>query len=94
MFTFTKIISAVMAFIMMMLPLAGEETEQKCKPEFTGTFIQSWMTASWDDERWAEEAENMKEAGVNILFCSLWPTKVTKMTAEPGVFTIKPMWTH
>ncbi|MBQ3137208.1 MAG: DUF4434 domain-containing protein [Clostridia bacterium] len=67
MFTFTKIISAVMAFIMMMLPLAGEETEQKCKPEFTGTFIQSWMTASWDDERWAEEAENMKEAGVEYL---------------------------
>ncbi len=67
MFTFIKIISAVTAFFMMMLPFAKQPEEQKCKPEFTGTFIQSWMTASWDGERWAEEAENMKTAGVEYL---------------------------
>ncbi|MBQ7118254.1 MAG: DUF4434 domain-containing protein [Clostridia bacterium] len=66
MFTFSKIISAVLAFVMMMLPTA-KAPEQQCKPEFSGSFIQSWMTCSWDDERWAEEAENMKEAGVEYL---------------------------
>ncbi len=67
MFTFTKIISAVTAFIMMMVPWGKQPEEPKCKPEFSGTFIQSWMTASWDDERWEEEAENMKNAGVEYL---------------------------
>ena len=66
MFTFSKIISAVLAFVMMMLPTA-KAPEQQCKPEFSGSFIQSWMTCSWGDERWAEEAENMKEAGVEYL---------------------------
>ena len=67
MFTFTKIISAVTAFVMLMLPLDTKPQEKKCKPEFTGTFIQSWMTCVWDDERWAEEAENMKKAGIEYL---------------------------
>ena len=67
MFLLGKIISAVTAFVMMMLPSADVPREQKCQPEFTGTFIQSWMTASWDDERWAEEVENMKKAGIEYL---------------------------
>ncbi len=67
MFTLVKIISAVIAFVMLMLPVAEKPVEKKCNPEFTGTFIQSWMTCSWDDERWAEEAENMKKAGIEYL---------------------------
>ena len=67
MFTFVKMISAILAFIMSILPLVGKPAEQKCKPEFTGTFIQSWMTCSWDDERWAEEVENMEKAGIEYL---------------------------
>lgn len=67
MFPFAKIISAIVAFVMMMLPFPNQPEEQKCKPEFTGTFIQSWMTCSWDDERWAEEVENMKNAGIEYL---------------------------
>lgn len=67
MFPFAKIISAIVAFVMMMLPLTNQPEEQKCNPEFTGTFIQSWMTSSWDDERWAEEVENMKKAGIEYL---------------------------
>ena len=67
MFTFTRIISAVTAFVMMMVPSAKQSEEQKCKPEFTGTFIQSWMTCVWDDERWAEEVKCMKEAGIEYL---------------------------
>ena len=67
MIIFTKIVSAITAFVMMMLPSAKQPEEQKCNPEFTGTFIQSWMTCYWDEERWAEEAENMKKAGVEYL---------------------------
>ena len=67
MFTFGKIISAVTAFVMMMLPTGNQPDQQKCKPQFNGTFIQSWMTSVWDDERWAEEVENMKKAGIEYL---------------------------
>lgn len=67
MFTFVKIISAIIAFLMSMLPMASQPQEPKCKPEFTGSFIQSWMTCVWDDERWAKEAENMKQAGIEYL---------------------------
>ena len=67
MFTFIKMVSAVTAFVMSMLPLSASHAQQKCKPEFTGTFIQSWMTCVWDDERWAEEAANMKKAGIEYL---------------------------
>ena len=49
---------------MSMLPLVNQPEKQKCKTEFTGTFIQSWMTCSWDDDRWAEEVENMEKAGI------------------------------
>lgn len=66
MITLIKMVSAVTAFVMSMLPLSVQP-QQKCKPEFTGTFIQSWMTSVWDDERWAEEAQNMKKAGIEYL---------------------------
>ncbi len=67
MFTFVKLISAITAFVLSVLPLVNPPEEQKCKPEFSGTFIQSWMTCSWDDERWTEEVENMKKAGIEYL---------------------------
>lgn len=63
-----KIISAIMAFLMAMLPFgAGDTAEKKCDPEFNGTFLQSWMSSSWDDERWQTEIENMKSAGIEYL---------------------------
>ncbi|MBQ1995945.1 MAG: DUF4434 domain-containing protein, partial [Clostridia bacterium] len=67
MFNLGKIISAVIAFVMMMLPSAQKPAEQKCKPEFSGTFIQSWMTCVWDDDRWVQEVANMKKAGIDYL---------------------------
>ncbi len=67
MFPFVKIVSAIVSFVIMVLPFGNKPTGQKCKPEFTGTFIQSWMTCSWDDERWTEEVENMKKAGIEYL---------------------------
>lgn len=41
--------------------------EQKCDPKFTGTFIQPWMSSSWDDDRWQTEIENMEKAGIKYL---------------------------
>lgn len=34
--------------------------EKKCEAEFNGTFLQSWMSSSWDDGRWQEEIGAMK----------------------------------
>ena len=62
-----KIISALIAFVMSVLPLGNTPTERKCNPEFNGTFLQSWMSGSWDDDRWQTEIENMKEAGIEYL---------------------------
>ncbi len=67
MFLFGKIISAITAFFMLVMPFGNNQQERKCNPEFNGTFIQSWMTCSWDDERWSEETENMKKAGIEYL---------------------------
>ncbi len=62
-----KMISALMAFIMAVLPFGNTEAEKKCDPVFNGTFIQSWMSSSWDDDRWQKEVENMVEAGIEYL---------------------------
>ena len=62
-----KIISALLAFLMSVLSFGGTQPERKCNPEFSGTFIQSWMSGSWDDDRWQTEIENMKEAGIEYL---------------------------
>jgi len=62
-----KILSAVMAFIMAVLPFGNANEEKKCDPVFNGTFIQSWMSGAWDDERWQMEVENMKAAGIEYL---------------------------
>ena len=63
-----KIISAVVAFLMAMLPFGStNQTDKKCNPEFNGTFLQSWMSSSWDDERWQTEVENMSDAGIEYL---------------------------
>lgn len=63
-----KIISAIIAFVITMLPFGAEaEAEPKCEPKFNGTFIQSWMSSNWDDERWQKEIENMQQAGIEYL---------------------------
>ena len=41
--------------------------ECQCNPEFNGTFIQSWMSSSWDDERWQKEFDVMEQAGIEYL---------------------------
>ena len=47
---------------MSLLPFGdGFAPEQKCNPEFNGTFLQSWLSCTWDDERWQTEIEHMKD---------------------------------
>lgn len=41
--------------------------ERRCAPEFNGTFVQSWLSSSWDEERWAQEIETMEKDGVKYL---------------------------
>lgn len=45
----------------------GGMEEKSTNPEFNGTFAQSWLTSSWDDERWAKEIEAMEKDGVKYL---------------------------
>lgn len=67
MLIFKKIISAILVFVFSLLPFGSVTPEQKCDPKFNGTFLQSWMSSSWSDERWQEEIKNMKEAGIEYL---------------------------
>lgn len=63
---FKRIISSFLALIFALLPF-GKVPEQKTKAEFNGTFIQSWYCLWWDDARWQEEIEYMKQAGIEYL---------------------------
>ena len=36
-----------------------------CHAKINGTFIQSWLYSSWNDERWEEEISYMKEVGMD-----------------------------
>lgn len=60
-----KIISAVLALIMALLSTAMPA--RKCDPVYTGTFLQSWMSCYWTEDRWAEEVDNMENAGIKYL---------------------------
>ena len=62
-----KILSAIFAFIIAVSPFGNKTEEPKCKPEFNGTFIQSWLSSSWSDEQWQSEIENMQDAGIEYL---------------------------
>lgn len=41
--------------------------ERRIDPVFTGSFLQSWLAASWDSERWEQEVNQMKEDGIEHL---------------------------
>lgn len=66
---FTKLFSIISAFFVLLQSLSGfaPVQEQKCNPAFNGTFVQSWYSSYWDDERWQNEIKVMKEAGVEYL---------------------------
>ncbi len=59
---------ALLAFITAAAPFGNAQLpERKCAPEFNGTFLQSWMSSTWDENRWAAEVECMQQDGVEYL---------------------------
>lgn len=76
---FSHWIAAVFTVIyvsLVVLPFGtGLPEERKCAPEFNGTFVQSWLSGSWDEEDWAEEIANMEKDGVKYLIVQDLATK-------------------
>lgn len=68
---FSKWIATVFTFIyvsLFVLPFGMDmPKERKCAPEFNGTFLQSWLSSSWDEEDWAKEIAAMEKDGVKYL---------------------------
>ncbi len=59
---------SLVAFITAAAPFGNTAIpERKCAPEFTGTFLQSWLSSTWSDERWTAEIETMQLDGVEYL---------------------------
>lgn len=59
---------ALFALIFGASPFSGNlPAERKCDPVFNGTFVQSWMSSTWDEERWSEEAKYMVADGIEYL---------------------------
>lgn len=81
-----KFICALMAFVMAMLSGYALPEEKKCDPAFTGSFIQSWASSTWDDEQWESEMQYMKDCGIIYLVVQDLATKGYK--AEGGRWTL------
>ncbi len=59
---------ALLALVVGAAPFGGEmPQERKCAPEFNGTFLQSWESSTWSDERWQAEVECMLDDGIEYL---------------------------
>ncbi len=69
MFTLIKnFFVALLALITAAAPFGETQLpERKCNPEFNGTFLQSWMSSTWDEARWSAEVEAMQCDGVEYL---------------------------
>lgn len=81
-----KILCALLAFVMAALSGFAVPEEKKCDPAFTGSFIQSWASSSWDDDQWESELEYMKDCGLEYLVVQDLATKGYK--SEGGKWTL------
>ena len=58
----------IAAFFALLFALIRPAPQQRrCEPKVTGSFLQSWYCADWDDERWEQETAWMREAGLEYL---------------------------
>lgn len=73
-----KIISVFIAFITAALGGFAVPEVQKCEPAFTGSFVQSWASSSWDDDQWESEMEYMKDCGIEYLIVQDLANKATE----------------
>lgn len=75
-----RIFASFFALLTALLPF-GKAPAQKCDARFSGTFIQSWYCLWWDDARWQQEIDAMKEAGVEYLIVQTLASFSDKDTA-------------
>lgn len=85
MFSFIKnFFTALIALIIGAAPFGNQmPQERKCAPEFNGTFLQSWASSTWDDERWQAEVDCMLDDGVEYLILQ----DIANMDAN-GIWTV------
>ena len=76
-----KTIVVIISFVISLTPLKPQPV-QKCEPKFNGTFVQPWLTVTWDDERWQEEIAAMKEAGVEYLILQETADKSSQLSGD------------
>ncbi len=69
MFIFIKnFFTALLALVISAAPFGDAQLpERKCNPEFNGTFLQSWLSSTWDEERWVQEVDCMQSHGIEYL---------------------------
>lgn len=60
--------------------------ELRCAPAFTGTFLQSWYSCTWDDARWQAEVAAMQQAGIKYLI--LQDTAEKAPRSDGGAWTV------
>ena len=61
---------------LVVIPFNVEVPEERiCAPEFNGTFLQSWLSGSWDEEDWVKEVAAMEKDGVKYLVIQDLATK-------------------
>ncbi|MBR4100920.1 MAG: DUF4434 domain-containing protein [Oscillospiraceae bacterium] len=66
----SKLLSALLAAVLLFgrLPNSVHAAENEAPiSSINGSFIQPWLYASWDDERWRAEMEILKETGIDYL---------------------------
>lgn len=65
-----KMLSLVLVFLFTVLPAGSKppsNSEQICQAKFNGTFVQSWFSSQWSEERWASEVKLMENDGIEYL---------------------------
>ena len=55
------------------------------KATLSGTFIQSWLCASWSDERWGQELSMLKELGMRYIILGDSATRNTNGNGFSGI---------
>ena len=82
----TKIMCALLSFLMAALTGFAVPAEKKCEAEFKGSFVQSWASGSWNDDQWESEMDYMKQCGIEYLIVQNLADKSYK--AEGGGWTV------
>ena len=77
-----RFFAALTALLSLLTGLKTPESA-RCAPVVTGSFLQCWYCAGWNDARWAQEAAYMKEAGLEYLVL-----QTTASQDDAGVWTV------